>query len=173
MYKKRKIWLPVVIILILIFVIGIAASMPKSSEISGIEYFSMQGRYMDDLENFADQMDDVVSLYISGAIKEEDFLIHLQQLEEEEKIMKGLYDKEKKENPVKTGSHTYDTKAGCEAVEACFFAFESLVSEMEETSSEPEQIGYIYLSYHQEFADHLADYIVSLENVGLEDKTNE
>lgn len=63
---------------------------------TGVEWFAKQESYVKEMESYADSMDDIVTLYLNGTITEEDFQNHLSVLQDELTIMRGIYQKDKK-----------------------------------------------------------------------------
>ena len=83
-----------------------------------------------------------MTLYLNGTITKDDFLNHLSVKQDELKIMKGMYQKEKKAHPVRTGTHNYATKKGCEAVEKCYQAFDDLILMAEKNADDKKALAY-------------------------------
>lgn len=148
-------------------VLGIKTYLNYSKQITGIEWLDMQEEYIDEMETYADNMDDIFALYLSGTISSEDFLNHLTVLSNELKVMKAVYEDAKNDNPVRTGTHTYSSKTGCEAVERNYETFEKIINmaALEENYSDVNTLGYKYLAYQQEIVDNLADYMGAIEIV--------
>ena len=114
---SNKAWKRIVrfLIIFLIVVIGIIAFFCFSGSdgvLTGKQYLKAQEKYMAEFEAYADDMDNIVTLYLNGDIGEEDFLNHLQILQEELTIMNEAHDKEAEKYSVITGTHTYQTKRG-------------------------------------------------------------
>lgn len=89
---SNKAWKRIVrfLIIFLIVVIGIIAFFCFSGSdgvLTGKQYLKAQEKYMAEFEAYADDMDNIVTLYLNGDIGEEDFLNHLQILQEELTIM--------------------------------------------------------------------------------------
>lgn len=154
-------------IAIVVFLVGIGiiariiAYLDYSQEITGTEWFDMQEEYIDEMNTYADNMDDIFTLYLSGAISAEDFQNHISILSDELKVMQTVYEKYKEEHPVRTGTHTYSSKIGCEAIENCYDTFEKILdmASQEENYSDINTLGYKYLAYQQEIIENLADYM--------------
>ena len=84
---SNKVWKRIVrfLIIFLIVVIGIIAFFCLSGSdgvLTGKQYLKAQEKYMAEFEAYADDMDNIVTLYLNGDIGEEDFLNHLQILQE-------------------------------------------------------------------------------------------
>lgn len=159
---KTKLILGLIAVLVVAgAVFGVKAYLDYSKQISGLEWFDMQEKYIDEMETYADNMDDVFALYLSGTISEEDFINHLTVLSNELKVMKAVYEEDKAKNPVRTGTHTYSSKTGCEAVEKNYDTFEKIIimAASKENYSDVNILGYKYLAYQQEIIDNLADYM--------------
>lgn len=131
------------------------------NEITGAEWFREQADYVDQLQLFADEMDDTVALYLSNAMDEADFLSHIGLLEQQIAILKANYSQRHREHPVKLGTDTYHTKKGYESVEAMFPLMEEILGMLREYTGLKSSLSYHYLAYHQEVIDTLSDYIAS------------
>ena len=145
--------------------IGIWWYFSYSKSVSGPEWLAMQDTYIDQMESYADEMDDVFALYISGNISQEDFKNHIAVLKGEFSIMLKAYEKAQKDNPIRTGSHTYSSKIGCESVEKCFETIGNILemASDEKNSSDTSILGYKYLAYQQEIIVSLSDYMAAVE----------
>lgn len=147
----------------------------ESKKMTGVEWFAKQEKYVKEMETYADSMDDIMTLYLNGSITEEDFQNHLSVLNDELTIMQGIYKKDKKAHPVKTGTHSYATKKGCQAVEKCYPAFRDLIQMALKNSGDKNALTYKYIAAHKTLINYMADYMASYETVEeqLEDIKNE
>lgn len=159
-----------VIIIILSLILVIAASgiwwyISYLNTISGPQWLDMQETYIDQMESYADEMDDVFALYISGNISQDDFINHISVLQGEYSIMLEAYKKAQDDHPVRTGTHTYSSKVGCESVENCFDVIGNILEMAldENNNSDTTILSYKYLAYQQEIIEYLADYMAAVE----------
>ena len=72
--------------------------------------------------------------------------------------MQASYEEAKAKHPVRLGSDTYDTKKGAESVEALFDDFTSILTALDDASSDPVQVMYKYIAARQTIIDHLSAY---------------
>lgn len=127
--------------------------------ITGEEWFAMQEEYINQFETFSDDMDSITALYINGDLDQEAFLSHMELFEKELDSMQTAYKKAEEENPVRTGTHTYYTKLGCDAVSECYDIFRDLIHMEMENYVNTEELGYTYIAYQQKFIDSMSDYM--------------
>lgn len=164
----KRIWCGLGLILLLLVGGGIFYYQQSTqNEITGKEYLKQQAVHMDELEIYADNVDNVVALYLNGNIKEQDFMNHLSVFQQELALMNASYQKEKEEHPVKVGSHTYATKKGGEAIEECYTIYGKILTMLEENYHEKETMSYKYIAYHQDVIGALADYMTAVEEEAL------
>lgn len=136
-----------------------------SKQITGQEWFEKQDKYIKEMKTYADSMDDIFALYLSQSISKDDFLNHITVLKNELNIMETAYEDAKAKHPVKTGSHTYSSKKGCEAVEGCYEILNQILdmASVKENYADIETLGYKYLAYQQNIIDNLANYMAAKE----------
>lgn len=163
---SNKVWKCFIRILILLAVsilVVFLFFMIKGSDgvLTGEEYLKVQEKYMSEFESYANDMDNIVTLYLDDNISEEDFLNHLSILQEELDIMKASHDKEAEKYTVITGSHTEQTKKGCEAVSECYDIFQEIITMMQNNYTDKDAMSYKYLAYHQDIINSLADYMTA------------
>lgn len=160
--KKYKKW----ILLILGIVIAASVSVYAWKEYqkqTGEEWFQKQEQYVDDLETYSSSMDDILTLYLTGSIPKEDFLTHVSIQKQELEIMERVYEQERQKHPVKTGTHTYETKAGCEAVEGCYRVMDELIGVMEQNADDSEALAYKYLAGQKQMVKEISRYMAAKE----------
>lgn len=164
--KKRRanplrhpvLFLILLLVLLSALVTGFLRFRQWKNEQTGREWFEAQSAYLDQFESFADQMDTVVTLYLKGDIKADDFANHLSILKAQLAAMQASYEEAKAKHPVRLGSDTYDTKKGAESVEALFDDFTSILTALDDASSDPVQVMYKYIAARQTIIDHLSAY---------------
>ena len=80
----RRIWCSILFVFVLVVGGGVLYYMQTTAdEITGEEYLKKQNIHVDELEIYADNVDNVVALYLNGNIKEKDFLNHLVVFQQE------------------------------------------------------------------------------------------
>lgn len=146
------------LILLSALVTGFLRFRQWKNEQTGREWFEAQSAYLDQFDSFADQMDTVVTLYLKGDIKADDFVNHLSILKAQLTAMQTSYADAREKHPVRLGSDTYDTKKGAESVEALFDDFASILTALDDASSDPVQVMYKYIAARQTIIDHLSVY---------------
>ena len=138
--RKKKILIIVFILLCALTGISVGHYFWKESKkMTGVEWFAEQESYVKQMETYTDSMDDIMTLYLNGTITKDDFLNHLSVKQDELMIMKGMYQKEKKAHPVRTGT--------------------------EKNADDKKALAYKYIAAHETLIDHLSDYMASYETV--------
>lgn len=162
---RRKTVILAMLGMLIIVAVFTAVYISYSGQLTGTEWFQKQDKYIDEMETYTQSMDDIFALYISGSISEEDFLNHISVLQSQLTIMEKAYAKAEAENPVKTGSHTYASKKGCESVKGCYEVLNEILdmASNENNYSDIEILSYKYLTCQQEIIEHLADYMAASE----------
>ena len=144
---------------------GITAFREYNRYISGDEWFAKQYVYVNDLADYADSVDTVMALYQCGTISKEDYLSHISVLKSELGIMRKDYNDEKEAHPVRTGTYTYTTKKGCEAVESLYDIYDDILRLMGDYADSTEELNYYYTASRQRVIKALADYRASRDIV--------
>ena len=162
----NKAWkiIKIILILIIVTVIGLTAFYfirGSEGEITGEDYLKVQEKYMAEFQVYSDNIDDIVSLYLDGSITEEDFLNHLEIFQQELDLMKATHDSEAEKYPVKTGTDTYHTKRGAEAVAECYDIYQNILTTLQNNSSDKDALSYKYIAYHQDIIHALSDYMTA------------
>lgn len=127
---------------------------------TGHEWFDRQAEYLTQFDKFSEQVDTVTVLYTIGSISEEDLRNHLYIFRTEISLMKKAYEDELKAHPVKTGTHTYATKKGSEAVYDIYELYSELFNDMESVSSDRDKVSYTYMTYRALFSKDVNMYEV-------------
>lgn len=157
--RKRIVWIIVIMILIVVGVIvGVKVYQNHKAERTETEWFERQQSYLDNLETFANNMDDIYALYLSGSISESDFTTHVQSLEKQFKLIEYAYNRELKEHPVKINTGSYHTQKGIEAVQGCFQTFEDIFTMTEKNYKDPKSLAYKYIAFQQDISKYLSTY---------------
>lgn len=126
---------------------------------SGKEWFrAQQDIYLPELASFAKEVDDVYALYINKNIGAEDFINHVNILENELKIIKTVREEYLKKHPITPNSHTYYSKLGCDVIDNCYTAYQALFRVSLEKERGVKKITYDYLVVKSEIQEFLNDY---------------
>lgn len=168
--KKRWIIIPVFFLVIIALCSYIYQ---EEQKITGEEWLSVQSTYIDEMSIYADNMDTIFALYIGGSISEADFLNHIEILEDELTVMVAARDELQDKYEIKTGSHTYSSKKGCEAVDHCYLTLKDILDMARNNYQDVDVLSYKYLAFHQEVIDDLADYMAAIEILEAEEEEME
>jgi len=137
----------------------------KAKEQNATEWFLKQGKYLDNLMLYSQNMDNITSLYLSGEIALTDFVVHLRELKGEINLMRADYDGYLKEHPVILGSETAATKIGNEAVVGLMDTYREMVDMLDKYKTDKETLAYNYIAYSQVITDYLSSYIAARYSV--------
>lgn len=163
-YKVQKIFifLLIAIIAFLLFCVGCTAK-----GISGNEWVLMQMSYLDELELFAENMDEVFSLYVIGAIGATDFLTEIDLLKEEYSIMDSVYKAEKQSHPILPESNSYAAQKGSEGFERVREILLLILNDavVDGSPLSPEEAAYMYMAHKEELTDNLAVYLTAVQYI--------
>lgn len=132
---------------------------------TGTEWFNKQQTYMDNMETLTDNMDDALSLYVAGAIGEEDFLTHIKQFQDELQLIRDERDAELRAHPVRPDTETYATKSGTEAVTELLDLCGDMLDMCENTYQDKDTLVYNYMAYEDLMVDSGAKYLAARQNV--------
>lgn len=84
------------------------------------------------------------------------------------------HDKEAEKYSVITGTNTYQTKRGCEAVDECYDIFQNILSMMQNNYQDKNALSYKYIAYHQDIINSVSDYMTARDDTfGIEDNGKE
>lgn len=120
---------------------------------TGEQWLMSQNTHVNSIIILTDEMDNIVTLYLSDNINESDFLSHVEILEQECKLLKANYQTEEKKIPVKTGTHTYFTKIGTENISSLYDNILDIIEMLKTNSGNKEVLSYKYLAFQQEIAE--------------------
>lgn len=137
----------------------------NEKRITGNEWLVKQETCLDDLKAYAGGMDEVYTLYLTGAITQDDFLMEYRLLKAQYISLNQFYEELKKENPVKEGSHSYVSKRGTEGIENCYSVLGKVLTDTLDNSGKPKpanELAYVYLAYKQELTTALSEYVTAI-----------
>lgn len=140
MPRNRKIILFIPVIAVII--VALFLFIQNRKYISGKEWYEKQEYYMDNFQTIADDMDNAMSLYLSGSIDQNDFLTHVYIIQTELNILKADYDTYKEKHPVRTGSYDYYEKSAVDATEKLFDIFQNMMDMMNDKAGDPDLLAY-------------------------------
>lgn len=141
----------------------------KTHTVTGMMWFEEQGFYVGNVKDFSLSLDNITSLYINGNISETDYYNHLCVLKAEYNLMLLAYDNAKKQYPVKTGTHDYYTKLGCESVEQSMYIVSGLIDACMQNRSDKDKLIYTYLAYSQELSTEFSNYTLAYSVINYDD----
>lgn len=133
--------------------------------VTGNEWLMIQKQCLEDLQAFANGMDEVYSLYILTAIGEDDFMTEHKILKQQYTALLAFYDQLKEENPVKEGSHSYVSKRGTEGIEDCYKILGEILENSFDENGRPLHIAemtYRYMAYKQNLSTAISTYVTAV-----------
>ena len=155
MKRRHKI----ICVLIIFFFITGALTFYFVSEkgISGNEWFLMQDETISDVSSYCDEMDEIITLYVGGYMSNDDFKNEETMLQYEFTILKAKYEKLNKDNPVKTGAHSWASKRGATVIQDILNHIEAFIS-VDYSTMDSETVLANYLVLHETIEDDMAGY---------------
>lgn len=153
--RMIKAAIPAVILLAILIFFLVRLLRPR---MTGQLWLEAQEYYLASMTDLAYSTDDVVTLYAQGSIGDEDFLNYISVFEAELSLMRAEYEQDMEKYPVEIGSHTYETKAGTDAVYSMYDLFAQLYGICRKDCGDKDKLLYDYMAFQQEFALRLADY---------------
>lgn len=164
MKKKRRIiiitFLAIIFASLSFFVVKYIKN--EQRKVTAEEWIVKKYELIDQLSAFSSGLDDVVSLYSVGSISAQDLSNEIYIAKTQLAIMEKLYDQELEEHPIKTGTHTVETKCGMDGLDLIWGAYEELLDQMDqvcEASGSANDIAYIYLAYREPITTGLFEYM--------------
>ena len=125
------------------------------------------------LQMYCEEMDDVVSLYLSSSMPAEEFLNEISFLSDVLEEMESA----RSEDPVKVGSHTYETKLGMDGYNKIWSDLRNQTDALltqEGLLYDQNQLTYFYMGYRDALAQDYEDYYIGyLESGGELDAESE
>jgi hypothetical protein len=137
-----------------------------NSEITGNEWLKMQDDFVDDLESFTSDMDEVYSLYFSGKISDDDFVEEVSTLYNLYDVMMLKREDFKAQHPIKPESHTYLSKRGTSALDNIPVTLKKILDcsiQSDGTPLDNKNLSYKYLKYKDDIIGYFMDYKTALE----------
>ena len=111
---------------------------------------------MNVVEMYCGELDDVVGIYVSGGMTEEQFSAETAELKKEFDMMKS----ERKEEKIKVGTHTESTKLGEEGYEDAWKHLEALTNALagDETLLDANKLAYFCMAYSEALSEDFEKY---------------
>lgn len=168
---RKKKYLLIVLLLLAVVAAGVSILgyiKKEQKKVTAQEWIANQYHLIDEFNTFSSTLDDVITVYTIGSMDTSDLVNELEIAGTELEIMKLAYDQDLEEHPIKTGTHTYETKAGKEGIEKIWDSYQALVAQMEESCANggsANEIAYTYLAYREPIADGLFDYIYAYYSI--------
>lgn len=134
--------------------------------ITGNEWLLMQESCFDDLEAFANGMDEVYTLYIIESITATDFLAELKLLNQQYKLLVAYYEELKTNNPIEPESHSFLSKKGTESMENIYSCIGEILNASLDPNGNPlpqNQLAYRYLAFRQTLSEHISGYMTAIQ----------
>jgi len=121
-----------------------------------------QYEYLDTINNYTENMDDVFALYSINGITEQTFQEEISILKKELEVIKTIYENDKKEFDISPTSYSYASKRGIDGFENIFVHLEKLLNEVSDGNERiSSEIVYIYLSYQTLIEEDINEYLTS------------
>lgn len=170
---KKKILIIIAIIFVVVnVIIGIFVLTPRKTTAN--QWVIDQNTHLETLHKMTENIDDVYTLYIIDSMSESDFLNELQILQGQYKACIIEYKQYNDEHPVETGTQTYYSEKGKDAIEALHKDYENLFNDSLTDALTPrsaEEIAYVKIAYQNEITEHLADYTAAYALIVESDDT--
>ena len=156
----KKIILRVGIVVFLLFVI-VFVVIPiigyNKGAIDGEEWMKKQTDYLNDLKGVSETLDDVTSLYLSGGINYDDYIIHLGTVEQEFIIIKEKYNEETKDLVI--NDYTKEQKRATDSVKKSYDLLEELIITCKQDAEDMNVLSYEYLAAQQAIQKQMITYV--------------
>ena len=146
------------------FLVAVMLTGCKPKDITASEWVIKQYDTLDMIGLFCEDLDQVVTLYVSGAITLEDYMTEMEGIDEELTIM----EKQRVIEDIRTGSYSYETKLAKDAYDGVWSDLRSLVDSLksdETLISDANQMTYFYMAYSESIQEKLDDYTTGYEYV--------
>lgn len=152
------------LLLVVIITIIVVVFCSQSRKKDGNEFFGEQNTIMNTLTSFMEQMDNVYALYITGTMSSDDFLTQRQNLMIAYNLIQVDYDNYLAKNPVKTGSYSYVSRRGMNAIQSLRQNIQNLLDNTVDEIGQPlnrNEMAYIYMVYQECINEDLCEYAVA------------
>jgi len=148
-----------------VILLSVCVGCSEKQTMTGNEWLLKQSDCFTDLEEFANGMDEVYSLYIMGSISKQDFVNELYLLKQQYKILTTLHNHMKDDNPIEPESHSYLSKVGTQAIEDLYISLGDILDNTLDENGKPysqEQTSYLYLAYRQVVSGYITEYLTAV-----------
>lgn len=136
----------------------------------------MEKEYMDNLSNYIDQVDDVTAAYVSGQMDKNAYLDRHKVLSDEYTIIKNQFTAWMTGHPIETGSESYVSKRGEQAVKQAQEDIDALLKSSFKDENELYDIYelyYRYLAAKEKIQTDFNEYIVAYKWIVEKDTMEE
>lgn len=152
----------------------------RAKGIDGEKWILSQGENLNTLELYMKNLDDTTTLYTAGGLTDNSFKAEMEIRQQEYDIIYKKFQQELEENPIKVGSHTYESKRGYDGLIKLWEdvgKITGLLEGMAENGTTPDAVSYQYIAYQPTLSKDLAEYsaafsLISGSNYGLDTEEN-
>ena len=131
----------------------------KKEKITGNDRLLLEKTYMDNMAEYVDQLDRITAAYISGQIDKGAYLDRHKTLEDEFYIIKEEYSIWQDLNPIQTGTESYVSKRGEQAVKKAQDDIDGLLNASFKSEDELYDIYELYYRYLAQKEKVRLDYV--------------
>lgn len=131
----------------------------NSESLSGNQWLLQQTTVYEDLEQASNNICDLFSLHLIGAVKESDFKNEVRLLITLLQSSQTNYRKSQKE--IAPGSHSYASKCGLEALDNAYQVTLGLLEISDNHAGDPEMLAQEYLSWRETFITEIAAFLTA------------
>ena len=133
----------------------------RAKGVDGEEWILSQGKTLNTLELYMKNLDDTDTLYTAGGLTDNNFKAEMEIRQQEYDIVYKEFQQELEENPIKVGSHTYESKRGYDGLLKLWEdvgKITGLLESMAENGTTPDAVSYQYIAYQPTLSKDLAEY---------------
>lgn len=140
----------------------INSKIKEDKKIKANEWFMQQTDYLNNILNFLDSMDTVYTLYLSGNMSKKDFVTYHDLLDKQYSIMENEYETWEDENPIKTGSQSFISKSGLEAIKNIRNEIKKCLDDTvkNEEPLDYYNLMYTYMAHNENLNNYFCEYTV-------------
>lgn len=133
----------------------------RANGIDGEKWILSQGETLNTLELYMKNLDDTAALYTAGGLTDNNFKAEMEIRQQEYDIIFKKFQQDLEENPIKVGSHTYESKRGYDGLLKLWEdvgKITGLLESMAENGTTPDAVSYQYIAYQPTLSKDLAEY---------------
>ena len=131
----------------------------RAKGITAEEWLIRKYDTLDLLELFCTDMDEIVSMYLTGSMTTADYLEQMGIIEKELSLMEK--EREENEEKIRPGTHTEETKTAKDHYDAVWSELRELVNALltqENLIAGGDELAYFYMAYNESITGHLKGY---------------